>query len=231
MFWGQFLCLSPAVRFVGIPSGESDFSMVSQFHCAILFTKADWMRSRTRKSSTETSIDRVSHGKLCSFIGWNIQIPSERLFPVQRLSSLRNKSGHGFGVAFETRFGQTRRYHALLWRTGFHRFTVFSGSAILFSPLCFHTGHKHGTKSSEINNTLVYVDSTIERLIQGLHNRNLLSCVNIMIVSDHGMDDVSCDHIIGIAPLLETSGRSSSVDLSQYHISGVCYEFRRWIDF
>ena len=41
--------------------------------------------------------------------------------------------------------------------------------------------------------------------MQGLHNANLLSCVNIMIVSDHGMQEMSDDGLIGIDQVLDSS--------------------------
>ncbi|XP_066960848.1 venom phosphodiesterase-like [Macrobrachium rosenbergii] len=58
------------------------------------------------------------------------------------------------------------------------------------------TGHRFGPNSNEMTNALVFVDSMIKRLVEGLKARNLLSCVNLLVVADHGMADAGDDKTI-----------------------------------
>ncbi|XP_060581540.1 uncharacterized protein LOC132738125 isoform X2 [Ruditapes philippinarum] len=61
-------------------------------------------------------------------------------------------------------------------------------------------GHKHGpSDEAEIGATLERVDETIEQLMDGLFNKKLHHCVNIIIIADHGMDDVSCSKIVRLS--------------------------------
>lgn len=52
-------------------------------------------------------------------------------------------------------------------------------------------GHLYGPNSFKVKNILVYVDELVGKLMDGLKQRNLHKCVDIMFVSDHGMADVS----------------------------------------
>ncbi|XP_076035464.1 venom phosphodiesterase-like isoform X2 [Oratosquilla oratoria] len=63
-----------------------------------------------------------------------------------------------------------------------------------------HTGHDKGPDSLEVNEMLVMVDLTIQRLIWGLQDRNLLSCVNLILLADHGMAEAGEERIIKIKP-------------------------------
>ena len=73
---------------------------------------------------------------------------------------------------------------------------------------CFSlSGHWHGTQTSAINQTLARVNAALERLLQGLHERSLLHCVNVLVVSDHGMEDMTCDKATFLQPIF---GNSSS---------------------
>lgn len=76
------------------------------------------------------------------------------------------------------------RYKITLWPS-------FAPSRPQFSALYFNepdrTGHAHGPDSPELNATLGVVDKAIARLWEGLQQRNISDCVNIIIVSDHGM--------------------------------------------
>ena len=49
------------------------------------------------------------------------------------------------------------------------------------------SGHLTGTDSEETDKDIRRVNSMIDLLLEGLSSRNLFNCVNIMIVSDHGM--------------------------------------------
>lgn len=63
-------------------------------------------------------------------------------------------------------------------------------------------GHKFGPDSKEINNTISYLDSLLGILIVKLKEINLIDSTNIILVSDHGMSEVSVKRIINIEDLL-----------------------------
>ncbi|KAM8846649.1 ectonucleotide pyrophosphatase/phosphodiesterase family member 1 [Synchiropus picturatus] len=54
------------------------------------------------------------------------------------------------------------------------------------------TGHRHGPESSQIVEALETVDGILGLLMDGLKAKNLHKCVNVMITSDHGMEEASC---------------------------------------
>jgi predicted AlkP superfamily pyrophosphatase or phosphodiesterase len=64
-------------------------------------------------------------------------------------------------------------------------------------------GHRFGTNSQELNNSLMRLDSLIGKLFNGLKEINLYDSTNIIIVSDHGMSNVSGDRIINVEEILE----------------------------
>ncbi len=63
-------------------------------------------------------------------------------------------------------------------------------------------GHRFGTNSQELTNSLMRLDSLIGKLFNGLKEINLYDSTNIIIVSDHGMSDVSGDRIINVEEML-----------------------------
>ncbi|XP_043963201.1 ectonucleotide pyrophosphatase/phosphodiesterase family member 1 isoform X1 [Gambusia affinis] len=54
------------------------------------------------------------------------------------------------------------------------------------------TGHAYGPKSSQVVAALEKIDTILGNLMDGLYTRDLHQCVNLMIVSDHGMEEASC---------------------------------------
>ncbi|XP_037304973.2 ectonucleotide pyrophosphatase/phosphodiesterase family member 1 isoform X2 [Pungitius pungitius] len=55
------------------------------------------------------------------------------------------------------------------------------------------SGHKFGPASSQVLQALEGVDRIVGMLMDGLIQRDLHHCVNIMVVSDHGMEEASCE--------------------------------------
>eukprot|EP00118_Oscarella_pearsei_P015033 m.132671 g.132671 ORF g.132671 m.132671 type:complete len:337 (+) comp38084_c0_seq4:1015-2025(+) len=53
------------------------------------------------------------------------------------------------------------------------------------------SGHFHGPGSKELNMVLNRIDITLARLLNGMEKRNMTNCVDMIIVSDHGMTEVS----------------------------------------
>jgi len=63
-------------------------------------------------------------------------------------------------------------------------------------------GHRYGTNSVELNNSIMSLDSLIGKLFNGLREINLYDSTNVIIVSDHGMIDISNEMIIRVDELL-----------------------------
>jgi predicted AlkP superfamily pyrophosphatase or phosphodiesterase len=63
-------------------------------------------------------------------------------------------------------------------------------------------GHKFGPSSKELNNTLIMLDSLVGKLLTGLTELGLRDSTDLIIVSDHGMTEVSAERIINIEKLL-----------------------------
>lgn len=58
-----------------------------------------------------------------------------------------------------------------------------------------HAGHNYGPVSGEVVKALQRVDQIIGMLMNGLKQRNLHNCVNLIILADHGMEKTSCDRV------------------------------------
>lgn len=54
-------------------------------------------------------------------------------------------------------------------------------------------GHQYGPESEEVIRALEKVDRILGVLMDGLKEKNLHKCANIIIVSDHGMETASCE--------------------------------------
>ncbi|XP_054831022.1 ectonucleotide pyrophosphatase/phosphodiesterase family member 1 [Eublepharis macularius] len=55
-----------------------------------------------------------------------------------------------------------------------------------------HSGHRYGPVSSEVILALQRVDKVVGMLMDGLKQMNLHNCINILLLSDHGMEAASC---------------------------------------
>ncbi|MBU2494386.1 MAG: ectonucleotide pyrophosphatase/phosphodiesterase [Bacteroidetes bacterium] len=64
-------------------------------------------------------------------------------------------------------------------------------------------GHNFGPNSDEINYSIKRLDSLINNLFNGFVNINLQDSVNVIIVSDHGMTEISPDKYINIGHILK----------------------------
>ncbi|XP_053193105.1 ectonucleotide pyrophosphatase/phosphodiesterase family member 1 [Scomber japonicus] len=53
-------------------------------------------------------------------------------------------------------------------------------------------GHRYGPESDEVVMALKNVDRILGMMMDGLKQRDLHNCVNIIIISDHGMEEASC---------------------------------------
>jgi predicted AlkP superfamily pyrophosphatase or phosphodiesterase len=73
--------------------------------------------------------------------------------------------------------------------------------------LYFHhtdtTGHHDGPDSPQMITTVAQVDEAIGRLVDGIHRLKLDDAANLIIVSDHGMTEVSTNRIIALTDFVE----------------------------
>ncbi len=73
----------------------------------------------------------------------------------------------------------------------------------LYFDLVDTYGHNYGPHSFETNKAVQVVDSVLGILLQGLNKLNLTDSVNLIVVSDHGMTDVSNERLINIEELVD----------------------------
>lgn len=66
-------------------------------------------------------------------------------------------------------------------------------------------GHDHGPHSDAVDEALELLEIMLDRLVAGLQERRLLGCVNLLVVSDHGMASTSCDQVIALERFLDPS--------------------------
>lgn len=59
-----------------------------------------------------------------------------------------------------------------------------------------HAGHDFGPSSQELKQAVSAVDSAIGELLQGLEERGIAGKVNIIVVADHGMSQLSRERVV-----------------------------------
>lgn len=64
-------------------------------------------------------------------------------------------------------------------------------------------GHRYGPNSREINLTIARLDSLIGYLVDGLKKIQMYDSTNIILVSDHGMAELSDERIINVDEILK----------------------------
>ncbi|XP_069582112.1 ectonucleotide pyrophosphatase/phosphodiesterase family member 3 isoform X1 [Ranitomeya imitator] len=57
------------------------------------------------------------------------------------------------------------------------------------------SGHSFGPVSGGVIKALIRADKTMEMLMDGLKQRNLHNCVNLILVADHGMEKTFCEQL------------------------------------
>uniref|UniRef100_A0A8C1VA13 Ectonucleotide pyrophosphatase/phosphodiesterase 1 n=1 Tax=Cyprinus carpio TaxID=7962 RepID=A0A8C1VA13_CYPCA len=66
-----------------------------------------------------------------------------------------------------------------------------------------YAGHRHGPMSTQVIEALLNVDRLLGMLMEGLKERQLHRCVNLVLVSDHGMEEASCKKAVFVSDYLE----------------------------
>ncbi len=64
-------------------------------------------------------------------------------------------------------------------------------------------GHHDGPDSPKMAEAVKQVDDAIGQLVAGLHHRKLDDIANLVIVSDHGMKEISTDRMIALADFVD----------------------------
>lgn len=63
--------------------------------------------------------------------------------------------------------------------------------------------HHHGVESSQVAQAVPEMDEAVGRLMDGLHRLQLDDVANVIIVSDHGMTDLSTNRIIALSDYVD----------------------------
>lgn len=63
-------------------------------------------------------------------------------------------------------------------------------------------GHSDGTNSEILNKKIADLDSVINYFLEGLEHRNLLKTTNLIVLSDHGMQDFNPSTLINIKGII-----------------------------
>lgn len=83
------------------------------------------------------------------------------------------------------------------------------GEDIRFGTLYFSVvddaAHQNHVNSREEINAIEMMDKIMGRLVKGLKDRDLYDRTNIIIVSDHGMIDLSPDRVVNLDPILDVT--------------------------
>ncbi|KAJ3224238.1 hypothetical protein HK099_008694, partial [Clydaea vesicula] len=88
----------------------------------------------------------------------------------------------------------------------------------LYIPEVDQMGHAHGPNSSQVKDALKKVDEGILYLLNGLYDRDLRGNVDLIVLSDHGMLEISTENTIYL------DSKKTTSDLFYFFFEG-CYAF------
>lgn len=83
----------------------------------------------------------------------------------------------------------------------------------LYFDLVDTEGHRHGPSSRELDAALASTDAAVGRLVEGLKARGLFASTNLIVTADHGMADISKDHLVYIDDIAGGADRIRTVTL------------------
>jgi predicted AlkP superfamily pyrophosphatase or phosphodiesterase len=66
-------------------------------------------------------------------------------------------------------------------------------------------GHKHGPDGAETRQAVLRVDSALARLVSGLQARKIYDSVDIVIVADHGMAEISPERVVYLDDVVDSA--------------------------
>ncbi|TKR60245.1 hypothetical protein L596_027523 [Steinernema carpocapsae] len=65
------------------------------------------------------------------------------------------------------------------------------------------SGHQMGPASDKVNSAIIYVDAMLNYMMSELDRNGLLGCINIVVVSDHGMQRIRSDQTVYFEDFLD----------------------------
>ena len=68
----------------------------------------------------------------------------------------------------------------------------------LYTLLHGHFYYQFFVHLMQVNKALSYVDKTMESLFTGLKEKKVENCINVMIVSDHGMAEYNSSKLVNL---------------------------------
>lgn len=89
---------------------------------------------------------------------------------------------------------------------------------VLYYPDPDETGHTYGPYSINVKTVLEKLDSVVEYLIEKLVKNDLYDTMNIIITSDHGMDEASLENSINLSDYIDINKFKSYGGLTQINI-------------
>ena len=72
----------------------------------------------------------------------------------------------------------------------------------MYFELTDDVGHKYGPNSPQIDTAIASLDSTLGNLLSSLRDIKMMDSVNIILVSDHGLTNISGDRVVNIEEML-----------------------------
>jgi predicted AlkP superfamily pyrophosphatase or phosphodiesterase len=66
-------------------------------------------------------------------------------------------------------------------------------------------GHRHGPDAPETHEAVLRVDSALAQLVSGLRSRGLYDSVDVIIVADHGMAQISPDQVVYLDDVVDSA--------------------------
>ena len=91
--------------------------------------------------------------------------------------------------------------------------------AMLYFSEPDYTGHRFGTSGNEINLSIEEMDRLLEYTLDKLENLEIYDDLNIIIVSDHGMEDVSKDRVILLDKYIDVDNTQITFSPAVTHIN------------
>lgn len=89
---------------------------------------------------------------------------------------------------------------ALKWLNG--SAGVYPDLVVLYFSKVDEGGHEGGPGSLQVDEAIEAVDKALEQLMDGIYRLKLHTCVNMIVVSDHGMSDISCSRSVLVGDYL-----------------------------
>lgn len=75
---------------------------------------------------------------------------------------------------------------------------VYPELVVLYLSKVDEAGHEGGSGSFQVDEAIEAVDKALQQLMDGIYRLKMHQCINMIVVSDHGMSDISCSRSVEI---------------------------------